>query len=154
MRIQSIRFRNVGPFGADGIRLDGFTPGLNVVCETNEFGKSSILDALQLILYRPFSSTKADVKNRMHAASTDGFEGEIYFEVDAREYCFWKRFIKRKGARLLDVKTGETLAVDRSAEERLATLLRADFSEKGPSGLLWVKQGYSCLLYTSPSPRD
>ena len=143
MRIQSIRFRNVGPFGADGIRLDGFTPGLNVVCETNEFGKSSILDALQLILYRPFSSTKADVKNRMHTASTDGFEGEIYFEVDAREYCFWKRFIKRKGARLLDVKTGETLAVDRSAEERLATLLRADFSEKGPSGLLWVKQGYS-----------
>ncbi len=143
MRLTSICLRNVGPFGSEGVRLAGISPGLNVVCETNEFGKSSILDALQLILYQPFSSTKADVKSRMHAASTDGFEGEIYFEVDGRQYCFWKRFLKRKGARLLDVSSGDILAVDRTAEEKLASLLRADVSQKGPSGLLWVKQGYS-----------
>jgi len=143
VRLTSIRLRNVGPFGAEGIRLDGFTPGLNVICETNEFGKSSILEALQLILFEPFSSAKAKVKARMHAASTDGLEGEICFEADTREYCFWKRFLKRKGARLIDVETGDILAVDRTAEEKLAKLLRADLSQKGPSGLLWVKQGYS-----------
>ena len=79
MRIKSIRFRNVGPFGANGVRLDGFTPGLNVVCETNEFGKSSILEALQLVLFQPFSSTKANVKKLLHSNSNDGFEGEISF---------------------------------------------------------------------------
>ena len=143
MRIKSIRFRNVGPFGADGIRLDGFTPGLNVVSETNEFGKSSILEALQLVLFQPFSSAKANVKKLVHSSSNDGFEGEIYFSSEGKNYVFSKSFLKSKGARLQDKDTGAELAVDRAAEEALARLLRSDQFEGGPSGLLWVRQGTS-----------
>jgi len=56
MRIKSLAFRNVGPFGSKGVRLDGFMPELNVVCETNEFGKSTVLKSLEMLLFKPFSS--------------------------------------------------------------------------------------------------
>lgn len=143
MRIKSIRFRNVGPFGVDGVKLDGFTPGLNVVCETNEFGKSTVLQALEMILFKPFSSADKQIKALRTASSEEAPEGEITFSSDGKEYRFSKRFLKSKGARLQDANTGAELAVDRAAEEALATLLRSDQFEGGPSGLLWVRQGTS-----------
>lgn len=143
MRIKRVSFRNVGPFGEVGVTLAGFTPGLNVVCETNEFGKSTVLKALQAVLFKPFSSTHKDVKALRTAASEDGIEGEVIFSSEDRDYRFYKRFLKQKGARLQDANTGEDLAVDRGAEEALAKLLRSDRFNGGPSGLLWVRQGTS-----------
>lgn len=143
MRIKSIRFRNVGPFGANGVSLDGFTPGLNVVCETNEFGKSTVLKALEMVLFKPFSSADKQIKALRTANSDEAPEGEIRFSSDGRDYRFSKRFLKSKGARLQDANTGENLAVDRAAEEALARHLRSDQFEGGPSGLLWVRQGTS-----------
>ena len=143
MRIKRLSFRNVGPFGREGVSLDGFSHGLNVVCETNEFGKSTLLDALELVMFKPFSSTDKKVKALHTAASEESLEGEIIFASDGRDYRLYKRFLKQKGARLEDAETGEVLALDRSAEERLATLLRSDRYVGGPSGLLWVRQGTS-----------
>jgi len=143
MRIKSVSFRHVGPFGADGVRLDGLTPGLNVVCKTNEFGKSTVLKALEMVLFKPFSSTDKHIK-ALRTANSDGTpEGEIRFSSDGKDYVFSKRFLKSKGARLQDGNSGAELAVDRAAEEALARLLRSDKFEGGPSGLLWVRQGKS-----------
>ncbi len=143
MRIKRLSFRNVGPFSREGVRLDGFSDGLNVVCETNEFGKSTILTALEMILFKPFSSTDKHIKALRSAGSDDPVEGEIVFSAEGREYRFYKRFLKQKSARLEDRRTEEVLAVDRSAEERLSELLRSDRYVGGPSGLLWVRQGTS-----------
>lgn len=123
--------------------MDGFTPGLNVVCETNEFGKSTVLKALEMILFKPFSSADKQIKALRTANSDDAPEGEIIFSNEGKDYRFSKRFLKSKGARLQDALTGEDIAIDRAAEEALATLLRADRFEGGPSGLLWVRQGTS-----------
>ena len=125
------------------MKLDGFTPGLNVVCETNEFGKSTVLKALEMILFKPFSSTDKHIKALRTANSDDAPEGEITFASEGKDYRFSKRFLKSKGARLQDANTGVALAVDRAAEEALAKLLRSDQFEGGPSGLLWVRQGTS-----------
>ena len=143
MRIKSLRFRNVGPFGAEGVKLDGFTTGLNVVCKTNEFGKSTVLKALEMVLFKPFSSADKQIKSLRTANSDGAPEGEIRFSTDGKAYVFSKRFLKSKGARLQDANTGADIAVDRAAEEALATLLRSDKFEGGPSGLLWVRQGKS-----------
>ena len=125
------------------MHLDGFSSGLNVVCETNEFGKSTVLKALEMMLFKPFSSADKQIKSLRTAMSEDPPEGEIVFSDEGHEYHFSKRFLKSKGARLLDAVTGEVLAVDRAAEEALATLMRSDRFEGGPSGLLWVRQGTS-----------
>lgn len=143
MRLKSISFRNVGPFGPAGVKLDGFTRGLNVVCETNEFGKSTVLKALEMMLFKPFSSTDKHIKALRTANSDEAPEGEITFSSEGRDYRFTKRFLKSKSARLQDARTGEVLAIDRAAEEALAKLLRSDRFEGGPSGLLWVRQGTS-----------
>ena len=143
MRIKSLSFRNVGPFGAEGVRLEGFTPGLNVVCETNEFGKSTVLRALEMVLFKPFSSADKHIKALRTANCEDGPEGEIMFSSEGKDYRFTKRFLKSKGARLQDAQTHQDIAIDRAAEEALATLLRSDKFEGGPSGLLWVRQGMS-----------
>jgi len=143
MRIKSLAFRNVGPFGSKGVRLDGFTPELNVVCETNEFGKSTVLKSLEMLLFKPFSSADRQIKALRTANSEDGLEGEITFSNEGKTYRFTKRFLKSKGARLQDALTGEDIAIDRAAEEAMATLLRSDKFEGGPSGLLWVRQGMS-----------
>jgi DNA repair exonuclease SbcCD ATPase subunit len=143
VRIKSVSFRNVGPFGADGVKLEGFTPGLNVVCKTNEFGKSTVLKALEMVLFKPFSSADKQIK-ALRTANSDGApEGEICFSSEGKDYLFSKRFLKSKGARLQDAHSGAELAVDRAAEEALAKLLRGDKFESGPSGLLWVRQGKS-----------
>ena len=143
MRIKSLAFRNVGPFGSKGVRLDGFTPELNVVCETNEFGKSTVLKALEMLLFKPFSSTDRHIKALRTANVEDGPKGEITFSNEGITYRFTKRFLKSKGARLQNALTGENIAIDRAAEEAMATLLRSDKFEGGPSGLLWVRQGMS-----------
>lgn len=143
MRIKSIRFRNVGPFGEAGVKLDGFTPGLNVVCETNEFGKSTVLKALEMLLFKPFSSADKQIKALRTAGSEGAPEGEIIFSNEGRNLRFTKRFLKSKSARLQDADKGAVLAIDRAAEEALATLMRSDKLEGGPSGLLWVRQGTS-----------
>ena len=143
MRIKRVRFRNVGPFGPEGVTLEGFTPGLNVVCETNEFGKSTVLKALETVLFKPFSSADKQVKALRTGASDEALEGEIIFNSEGRDYRLYKRFLKQKGARLQDANTGEDLAIDRGAEEALAKLLRSDQFNGGPSGLLWVRQGTS-----------
>ena len=143
MRLKRVSFRNVGPFGARGVSLQGFTPGLNVVCETNEFGKSTVLKSLELVLFKPFSSADKQIKSLRTANSEEAPEGEIVFSSEGRDYRFSKRFLKSKGARLQDDITGEVLGIDRAAEEALAKLLRSDRFEGGPSGLLWVRQGKS-----------
>ena len=143
MRIKSLSFRNVGPFGEAGVRLDGFTSGLNVICETNEFGKSTVLKALEIVLFKPFSSLHQDVKALRTTNSEGAPEGEITFSDAGKDYRLYKRFLKSKCARLEDARTGEVLAIDREAEEMIAKLLRSDRFEGGPSGLLWVRQGKS-----------
>ncbi len=144
MRLISLRFRHVGPFGEDGIALEGLTSGLNVICETNEFGKSTVLKALETFLFKPFSSSDKQVKSLMTGGSEFGPEGEIKFEAGGEAYDLKKRFMKGKLCELRS-GSGQVLAVNREAEERLAHLLSPEGHEKGPSGLLWVRQGDSMV---------
>ncbi len=143
MRLTSLKFRHVGPFGAEGVALEGLSAGLNVVCETNEFGKSTILKALETVLFKPFSSADKQVKALRTDGSDEAPEGEITFTSEGRSYRLQKRFLKKKSALLMDAETGEILATDRGAEEKMTELLRAERFDSGPSGLLWVRQGQS-----------
>jgi len=118
VRIKRVSFRNVGPFGSQGVTLDGFSSGLNVVCETNEFGKSTILKALEMVLFKPFSGADKTLKALRSAGSDGALEGEIIFSAEGRVYRLYKRFLKQKTARLEDAQTGEVLAVTNSGQEK------------------------------------
>lgn len=141
MRIDGFRFRHVGPFGADGVAVDGLVSGLNVVAEHNERGKSSLLRALQVFLLKSHRSSDKDVKAITRA---DGVPmGEIDFTHDGRAYRLIKTFQRRSDAQLIDRSTGATLAKKGEADERMAAIMGTADKARGPSGLLWVEQGLS-----------
>ncbi len=142
MRLDALRFRNLGAFGAEGITVEGLRPGLNVIAERNERGKSSLLAGLELLL---FANHKATGKIVTSLSRDDGAspEGEIDFTFGGTEYRLVKRFRAGKSAELIDRRTGQVIARRGDAEERLADMLGAAGKAQGPSGLLWVRQGTS-----------
>lgn len=141
MRIDAFRFRHVGPFGAEGVEVSGLLPGLNVIAEHNERGKSSLLTALETVLFLPHTSWKGDAKRLQRE---DGAPiGEVDFTHDGRAYRLVKRFLKSKHAELIDLSSGDIIATKREAEERLGEMLGLNSTARGPSGLLWVRQGDS-----------
>lgn len=141
MKLDAFRFRHVGPFGAEGIEVSGLKPGLNVIAEHNERGKSSLLAALEMVLFLPHSSWKGDAKRLQR---DDGAPlGEVDFTQEGRAYRLTKRFVKSKHAELIDLRNGAVIATKREAEERLGDMLGLNSTARGPSGLLWVRQGDS-----------
>lgn len=141
MKLDAFRFRHVGPFGANGIEVSGLRPGLNVIAEHNERGKSSLLTALETVLFLPHTSWKGDAKRLQR---DDGAPvGEVDFTHEGRAYRLVKRFVKSRHAQLIDLTTGATVATKREAEERLGDMLGLNTTARGPSGLLWVRQGDS-----------
>ena len=142
MRLEAFRFRNLGPFGSQGVAVEGLRGGLNVVTEANERGKSSLLSGLELLLFKPHTSLDAQV--RMLSHGEDGAaEGEIDFVHAGRAYRLSKRFRSGRTATLSDRDTGAVIATRGEAEERLAEFLGTRGRAHGPSGLLWVRQGTS-----------
>lgn len=141
MRIDAFRFRHVGPFGADGVQVENIQPGLNVIAEHNERGKSSLLAALETVLFLPHTSWKGDAKRLKRA---DGSPmGQIDFTHQGQRFRLDKQFLSGKMATLTDLGSGQVIARRREAEDQVADLLGLQREEKGPSGLLWVRQGDS-----------
>jgi hypothetical protein len=141
VKLDAFRFRHVGPFGAQGIEVSGLRPGLNVIAEHNERGKSSLLAALETVLFLPHSSWKGDAKRLLR---DDGSPvGEVDFTYEGRPYRLTKRFVKSKHAELIDLGSGAVIATKREAEERVGDMLGLNSTARGPSGLLWVRQGDS-----------
>jgi len=141
MRIDAFRFRHVGPFGEEGVEVSGLRPGLNVIAEHNERGKSSLLTALETVLFLPHTSWKGDAKRLQRE---DGAPvGEVDFTHEGRAYRLGKRFVKSRHAELIDLSMGQVVASKREAEERVGDMLGLNSTARGPSGLLWVRQGDS-----------
>ncbi|MEL6688284.1 MAG: AAA family ATPase [Pseudomonadota bacterium] len=143
MKIDAFRFRHVGPFGADGIKVENIQPGLNVIAEHNERGKSSLLAALETVLFLPHTSWRGDAKRLKREDGTP--VGQIDFTHYGQSYRLDKQFLSGKTAQLTNLSTGAVIAKKREAEEKLADMLGLHRDDKGPSGLLWVRQGDSMM---------
>ncbi|GGY51047.1 AAA family ATPase [Parvularcula lutaonensis] len=146
MRINAIRLRNVRRFGPEGIALEDLAPGLNVLTAPNEFGKSTLLDALRFAFFVKDSSREQKTAGslRSHGATDDPFV-EVAFEAGGERYRLAKRFAEgRKGSMTrLELLSGGASLLGDDADDRLKALLGADKMQAGPTGLLWVGQGDS-----------
>ena len=137
MRIQALRASDVKRFTSP-VQIAGFGAGLNVLSGPNEFGKSTLLAALQAVLFADHKSVRDDIKKlQPNAGGTPLIE--VDFEAGGRQWRLRKQFLSRRMAVLTELATGATLKND-DAEARLATLLQ------GPPDLerfklLWVRQG-------------
>lgn len=86
----------------DRIRLVGFkrheeleikpSPGLTIIRGPNEAGKSTILEALELVLFRKADANRDDIRKAYAWGSQDPPEVSIDFEVDGQAGTLRKRF--------------------------------------------------------------
>lgn len=135
MRLRSITLKDVRRF-VDPVRIDGITDGVNVLSAPNEFGKSTVFDALRALFFVHHGSTKKDIKHlRPHA----GGSPEVSVEVETPEgfFVISKRWFSKSEARV--TRAGNLIAQADEAEAWISRLLGG--GDGGPSGLLWVRQG-------------
>lgn len=149
MKLVSIQLADVRRF-VDPVRIDGIGPGLNVLCAPNEFGKSTLFDALQALFFQPHRSKGKDI---MALKPHVGGAPSVTVEVDLPDgrHTLAKRWLSKAQA---TVHRGATLIAQADeAEAFIARLVQAG-GEGGPAGLLWVRQGLTGLDSEKTSERE
>lgn len=148
MKIRSITLNNVRRF-TEPARVAGIGNGLNVLCEPNEHGKSTLFDAMQALFFKPHGSRDKDVASlRPHA----GGAPEVTVEIETEDGLFSvaKRWFQKPAAMVH--RNGNLIAQSDAAEAWIMDLLGGDAG--GPSGLIWVRQGMTQLTGGSKKEQD
>jgi hypothetical protein len=140
IRILAVRLKEVGRF-RDGVAIDGFGPGLNVLAAANEAGKSTILRALSMLFRDSHLSLKQDIR-RMQPDSGGAPQIECEFEIGGTQWCLRKQYLAGRSAELRQIGGG---AVYRGAdaEAKLEDMLSGAGGLGEAMDLLWVGQGQS-----------
>lgn len=133
------------------IRLTGFDNGLNLVCEPNETGKSTVLEALRAVLFERYSSRSERILSFRPNGDDVAPVVDLKFDVGGGAWTVRKRFIQKAEVSL---EGPGVRATGDEAEERLQALLGftragnrgADDNTRGALGLLWLEQGSSFVL--------
>ena len=140
MKLRAISINNVRRFTSE-TRIDGIGDGLNVLCEPNEFGKSTLFDAVQALFFKSHGSRDKEV---MALQPHAGGAPEVAVEVETEDGSFVvsKRWLSKPAASV--TKDGNLIAQADAAEAWLAELMGGT-RDGGPSGLVWVRQGINEL---------
>lgn len=148
MKIRSITLNNVRRF-TDPARVEGIGDGLNVLCEPNEHGKSTLFDAIQALFFKPHASRDKDVSSlRPHAGGAPEVTVEV--ETDDGLFVVAKRWFQKPVATVH--RDGRLIAQSDEAEAWIVQLLGGDSG--GPSGLIWVRQGMTDLTGGTKKEQD
>lgn len=81
------RFR--GPVAIEGIR-----PGLNVLIEPNETGKSTLMEALRAAFFVPYSTRAQQAQSYLPHGDQVGPSVKVDFTLDGEEWKVEKRFLR------------------------------------------------------------
>ena len=148
MKLRAITLENVRRF-TDPVRIDGISDGLNILSEPNEFGKSTVFDAIQALFFKPHGSRDREIAAlRPHAGGAPQITIEV--ETDAGRFVIAKRWFSKPTATVH--QSGRLIAQSDEAEAWIADLLGG--GEGGPSGLIWVRQGLTDLATGSKKELD
>ena len=143
MRLTAIRMSNTRSIGPKGLALDDIPKGLSVLAAPNEFGKSTIYDALRIFLLESFKNNNAQTQSLKPWNNQGSPRIEIDVETHEGHFRVTKQFFSGKMALLLNLTTGSVIAKDREVDDWLYNLTGAEKKNYGPIGLLWVAQGAS-----------
>lgn len=134
MKIKAIRLKEVGRFSAP-VALEGLSGGLDVLAGPNEFGKSTIMRALQLVLFEQHRGRSRKLEAfRPYSGGAPLIE--LDFEARGKHWRLRKQFLSAPMAELRDLQSNN-VARGADAELRLAELIEAP----GSFALLYAEQG-------------
>lgn len=146
MRLRRIEIRNFRKF-LDPIVIDGIDDRLTVISGDNEDGKSTVLAALQAVLFERHA-VRGEVAERMQPRGRDDLRPELAIEFDGPD-GHWRlaKSFRIKPLAQLEGPGGRFAGA--AAEERLFAMLGVEGGARGAAkpeqrgtwGLLWVEQG-------------
>lgn len=157
MRIRELTIENFRKFRKPTV-LTGFDGGLNLVCEPNETGKSTVLEALRAVLFERHSAKNDHIRSFRPYGDDVAPTISLTFEIGGEVWSVKKRFLQNPSVTLEG--PGGRLQSE-AAEEKLQTLLGfaragnrgADDESRGALGLLWVEQGAWALTEPGQTAR-
>lgn len=142
MKIRAIRLENVRRF-VDPVCIDGITDGLNMLAEPNEYGKSTIFDALHALFFK--KRTAWDREIRSLAPHVGGEPSvAVTLELGGETYRIEKQWNNRRAGKARIFATDRLHRQADDAETWISETLKSP-KEGGPAGLLWVRQGVTDL---------
>lgn len=139
MIIKSIQLKEFRKFN-EAVKVSGIEKGLNVLSAINEFGKSTIVDALYTVLFENHRTFSKDIKKLVPSAGGNP-QVKLEIEIDTKTYLVEKNWSNRQENKKAYIyENSELIAVDDQAENWIFEKLK--FSEKNaPTGLIWLRQG-------------
>jgi len=145
MKIRSIELTNFRKF-VGTVRVENIGDNVNVLVGRNELGKSTLLEAINGVIFEKAKSTAAHVKAFRHFVNGTVPEVKLAFDIDDKSWTIHKRFAGQAGKATLTC-SDHRLFEDDAAEAELQRLLGfaggRGGGEPGIWGTLWVQQGQS-----------
>ncbi|KAF2991380.1 AAA family ATPase (plasmid) [Methylocystis sp. MJC1] len=145
MKIRSIALTNFRKF-VGTVSVDGIGDGVSVLVGRNEIGKSTILQAINGVIFEKANSTSQRVRGFRHFVNGTVPEVELSFDLDGVSWTIRKRFAGQPGRAFLTSSENRRFE-DEAAEAELQRLLGfsagRSTAEPGIWGTLWVRQGSS-----------
>src|ERR1700730_3942615 len=145
MKIRSIELTNFRKF-VGTVRVENIGDNVNVLVGRNELGKSTLLEAINGVIFEKAKSTAAHVKAFRHFVNGTVPEVKLAFDIDDKSWTIHKRFAGQAGRATLTC-SDHRIFEDDAAEAELQRLLGfaggRGGGEPGIWGTLWVQQGQS-----------
>jgi uncharacterized protein YhaN len=145
MKIRSIELTNFRKF-VGTVRVENIGDNVNVLVGRNELGKSTLLEAINGVIFEKAKSAAAHVKAFRHFVNGTVPEVKLAFDIDGKSWIIHKRFAGQAGKATLTC-SDHRLFEDDAAEAELQRLLGfaggRGGGEPGIWGTLWVQQGKS-----------
>ena len=145
MKIRSIELTNFRKF-VGTVRVESIGDNVSVLVGRNELGKSTLLEAINGVIFEKAKSTAAHVKAFRHFVNGTVPEVKLTFDIDGKSWIIHKRFAGQAGKATLTC-SDHRIFEDDAAEAELQRLLGFTGSRSGGEpgiwGTLWVQQGQS-----------
>jgi DNA repair exonuclease SbcCD ATPase subunit len=142
MKIRSVKIKNFRKFVGTYL-VDGMTDGVNVLVGRNELGKSTLLAAINGVIFEKANSQAETVRSFRHSITGNVPEVELTFDLDDTQWTIHKRFAYQSGKSVL-TNSKNLRYEDEAAESQIQKLFeigkRRGVAEHGIWGTLWVNQ--------------
>ena len=153
MKLRALRMANVRRFDSEGVAVEDIGDGLNVFAAPNEAGKSTLFDGLQALLFYKSNSTASAIRKlQPYSGGWPHISADVEFE--GGRYRIEKRFLGQKFDKVVDLNAGQEIAVADEAQAWIDRMIGVEGKDRGPAGLLWVRQGESSSLKEGAKARS
>lgn len=121
MKIRSIELTNFRKF-VGTVRVEAIGDNVNILVGQNELGKSTLLEAINGVIFEKAKSTAARVRAFRHFVNGTVPEVRLAFEIDDKTWIIHKRFAGQGGKAILTCSDHRRFEDD-AAEAELQKLL-------------------------------